>query len=321
MLLFDRENFRPHWRWLIGCGLALLVCVIWFILASLNSADWAGGSSFPGFTFGVVGGAIIVFECLLWVRKRYLRVWRIGRAQTWLRIHIWLGLLCLPLLILHSGFRWGGWLSTVLMLLLVFVVVSGVVGLILQQVLPRRMLQELPAETIYSQIDTLSEQLLAEADRLVSATCGTKPISQAAETAQQDESGPMVVGAVRTAGLVQGKVLGTRAPVIQVADAEPLAAFFKEHLASFLRKGGAGNSYLADARQAAVLFQNLKMQLPPEAHDVVATLDSFCEQRRQWDSQARMHFLLHSWLWIHFPFSVTLLVLMIVHVFVALKFY
>jgi hypothetical protein len=38
------------------------------------------------------------------------------------------------------------------------------------------------------------------------------------------------------------------------------------------------------------------------------------------DDQARIHFWLHNWLWIHLPLSIALIVLMFVHVFFALKY-
>ena len=34
-----------------------------------------------------------------------------------------------------------------------------------------------------------------------------------------------------------------------------------------------------------------------------------------------MHFWLHSWLWVHFPLSIALVILMGVHVFAAFKFW
>ena len=322
-MLLDRQNWPPHRPWVIGCALALVAACAWFLWAAQGSADWPGGSSEPGFAFGVLGGLIILFECFLWVRKRWLRVWRIGRTKEWLRAHIWLGLLCLPILILHSGLRWGGPLSTVLLVLLIIVVASGVGGLLLQIVLPRKMLDEIPAETIHSQIDYLAGQLIDEADRLVSATCGTGAESPAGVgvSSQREDLGPRVVGAVRTVGNVQGKVLDARGPTVPVAESEGLAKFYREQVMPFLRQGPAGNRGLAKAGQAAIIFQNIRTHLPPAAHDAVAILESFCDQRRQWDTQARMHFLLHSWLWVHFPLSIALVVLMFVHVFVTLKYW
>src|SRR5262249_54551883 len=125
----------------------------------------------PGFACGVAGGAIILFEFALWGRKK-VRSWRVGRLPVWMAGHIWLGLLSVPLLILHSGFRLGGLLSATLMILFLLVILSGVYGLLLQQFLPRRMLQDVPAETIYSQIDRVVAQLEHDAERLVDLTCG-----------------------------------------------------------------------------------------------------------------------------------------------------
>lgn len=195
-MLLDRSNWPPHRPWLILCLLATIAALTWFVVEARQSGELPGGRSMPGFTFGVAGGLIILFEFALWFRKK-VRVWRIGRAQTWLRAHIWLGLLCLPLLVLHSGLRFGGILSTVLMVLLVIVIVSGVWGLVLQNLIPRRILDEIPAETIYSQMDYLSAQLLAEAERLVLATCGEENSTAAVAVNAPNDPGFVVVGKVR----------------------------------------------------------------------------------------------------------------------------
>ena len=66
---------------------------------------------------------------------------------------------------------------------------------------------------------------------------------------------------------------------------------------------------------------DLKTKLAPGAHETVDILESLCEQRRQLDRQAQMHFWLHSWLWLHLPLSVALVVLMLIHVWFALKYW
>jgi Fe-S-cluster-containing dehydrogenase component len=43
---------------------------------------------------------------LLSARKR-VRTWRIGSAQAWMRVHIWLGLIAVPCIWFHSGFALG----------------------------------------------------------------------------------------------------------------------------------------------------------------------------------------------------------------------
>src|SRR5580700_4883564 len=114
-------------------------------------------------TFGILGFAFMIFAALLGARKK-VPVWRVGRAQTWMRGHLWLGLLALPLILFHAGFRFGGTLTTALMILLIVVVASGLFGAALQHYLPSVMTREVPMETIYEQIDSVRTQLLAEAD-------------------------------------------------------------------------------------------------------------------------------------------------------------
>ena len=324
-MLVDRENWPHHRRWVIFCAVAFIAATIWFVSARVTDKDgrWPGGASAPGFTFGVVGGLIILFEFLLWFRKK-VRVWRIGRAQAWMVAHIWLGLLCLPLFIYHSGFQFNGVLSNILTVLLIVVIASGVWGLILQQLLPRRMLDDLPAETIYSQIGYLSEQLLLEGEQIVRATCGPAP-GEATKPGDDPEEQAlhmhMVVGAVRTVGQVQGKVLETRASTPAVPDSEGLRIFFKTSVAPFLKQGPEPSSPMRHQARAAAMFQELKIQVPRAAHGAIDTLERMCTQRRQWALQARMHFWLHNWLWIHLPLSVALVVLMVVHAFVAIKYW
>jgi hypothetical protein len=324
-VLIDRVNWPLHRPWFYSCLIILVAATGWFLSEGVGVDEWPGGNSLPGLTFGIVGGVIIIFEFLLWWRKK-VRVWRIGPAQGWMRAHIWLGLLCLPLLVYHSGLRWGGTLSTVLMALLIIVIVSGIWGLVLQQFLPRRMLDELPAETIYSQIDYLSAQLAAEAEHVVRATCGPAAEEEPAALAQPEVpvtagTGHMIVGALRSVGRVQGKVLETRVPPAPTPEAELLRAFYRNTVAPFLRNGGRSESALRYPSRAAMMFQDLKAKLPEPAQASVDTLETFCNQRRQWAEQARLHFWLHNWLWVHFPLSVSLILLMVVHIWVALKYW
>jgi len=324
-VLIDPKHLRGQWGWILAFVLGLAAASVWFFWFSNGLAEWPTGSSWPCFVFGVVGGGICLFEFLLWPRK-WFRAWRIGRTKVWMRAHVWLGLLCGPLLVYHSGFRLGGMLSAVLLILVIVVVVSGVYGLILQNILPRRMLSDLPSETIYSQIDHVSEQSAEEAERLVMATCGTAAgeVPSAREDADIKETaatGFVMVGAVRTVGRVQGKVVQTRVPTAPVPDSEPLREFFFASVKPFLLAGARGGSPLASRDEAAARFGSLKKQLAPEAHPTVEALESLCEQRRQFDAQKRMHFWLHSWLCVHLPLSMALIVLMFIHIIVALKYW
>jgi hypothetical protein len=127
-----------------------------------------------GLWFGSICLAIFVFAALLSLRKK-IPLWRVGTVQRWLRAHIWLTLLTIPLVILHSGFRFGGPMTTLLMALYSIVMVSGIYGLFLQHLMPRLMKERLPAETVFEQIPHIRTQLAAAAEKMRDSFKPTPP--------------------------------------------------------------------------------------------------------------------------------------------------
>jgi hypothetical protein len=314
-VLVDRGNIARHRRWIIGVSAALLLTAGWYAVEAWRAGELPGGGSLPGFTFGVAGAVIILFEFLLWPRK-HVRIKRLGSAQAWLRAHIWLGLLVLPILIFHSGFRLGGSLSMVLMVLLIIVIVSGVVGLVLQQILPRRLLELVPQETIPTQIPRVRLQLHEEAAELVEVACGT------AKPAAKKENGEPILSYL-PAGVARMTIRPAARPAAKptgvAPDAQPLRMFHDSLIAPYLQSGG--RTPLRSTSQSVVLFQDLRDILEPALHPTVDALEELCERRRQYDEQARLQFWLHSWLCIHLPLSAALVVLMFVHAFYAIKYW
>ena len=118
-----------------------------------------------GLWFGAISLGIFVFAVLLSLRKK-IPLWRVGTVQRWLRAHIWLTILTIPLVILHSGFRLGGPMTTFLMVLYAIVMVSGFYGLFLQHIMPRLMKERLPAETVFEQIPHIRSQLAVAAGKM-----------------------------------------------------------------------------------------------------------------------------------------------------------
>src|SRR5215471_21776735 len=78
-----------------------------------------------GLVLGTISLGIFVFAALLGVRKR-LPFLPVGNVQRWLRGHIWLTLLTIPLILLHSGFRLGGRRIIKKKMLYAIVMVSGI---------------------------------------------------------------------------------------------------------------------------------------------------------------------------------------------------
>jgi len=124
----------------------------------------AGGTPI-GLVFGSIAFGIFIFAGLLGVRKKVV-LWRLGTLQRWMRAHIWLTLLTIPLVLFHCGFRLGGPMTTLLIVLYAIVMISGVYGLALQHQLPHTMKERLPAETVYEQIPHIRAQLVAAAEKI-----------------------------------------------------------------------------------------------------------------------------------------------------------
>ncbi len=251
MLVFDRDNWPYHRSWCLAIVLATAAGAIWYVIYGFSSGSWhwPGGGSPPGFAYGALGGAIILFEMLLWPRKSLWRGWRLGRTKWWMTGHIWLGLLALPLLLLHGGFHFNPATSTlaaVLMWLLVVVVGSGIFGLVVQNIVPRLMLERLPAETITSQIDRVLAQYRDDAEWLVRATCGDPPADGLGEAARE-APGFVAIGTVRQVGRVQGKVVQAAFEAGYVPESEPLLAFYRELVEPYLRRS-PGRGFRWDRR-------------------------------------------------------------------------
>lgn len=335
-VLVRRRNFAEHFPWIILLVVGTILSIAWYLyyINLPTTPKKPSGSHLPLFVFGIVGGAICLFEFLLWPRKKF-RVHRWGRAKTWMRAHIWLGLLAVPLLILHSGFYFHNLEATILLVLFLIVIVSGLWGLTMQNMIPKKMLEEIPAETIYSQIDHVAGVLHNEADRLVREACDL-PLDDeeseeeefAAVQAELEDRGEssgrkyrshLTIGAVRVVGGLQGKVVKT-VHVPAVPNSEPLHEFFLNDLGPYLKQGKRSGSKLATVKGRTAVLEELQERLDPRAGVVLGYLGDICEQRRQFDYQRTLHTWLHSWLQIHLPLSIALIILMFVHVFKTLQY-
>ncbi len=127
---------RSHRPWAAVTLAALVTATAVYAIFAVRSPSGPRGGSALGLAFGIAGYALMLYAGLLGARKK-VPVWRIGRAQTWMRGHLWLGLLSFPLILFHGGFAFRGPLTAVLMLLFFIVIGSGIAGAALQHYLPR----------------------------------------------------------------------------------------------------------------------------------------------------------------------------------------
>jgi hypothetical protein len=173
-----------HKSWIAGTAVLTALATASYVVYAAKSPDGPTGGSLAGMLYGIGGSLLMLFAGLLSPRKQ-VPTWRLGRAQTWLKGHIWLGLLSVPLILFHSGFHWGGRLEQVLWIVFALIIASGILGLVLQQVLPRFMTKQVSLETIYEQIPHVCSVMRTDADAIVTAVCGPLGIEPPAETVEE----------------------------------------------------------------------------------------------------------------------------------------
>jgi hypothetical protein len=306
---------RSHRPWIVGSVLGLAVATAVYVPYARAALNGPSGGSVLGLTFGIVGFAFMLFAGLLGARRK-VPTWRIGRGTTWMRAHIWLGLLSLPLILFHGGFGFGGPLTTVLMILFIVVFVSGIVGLFLQQALPRLMLTRLPLETVYEQIDEVVLQLLAESDGIVVAACGPLPVAPVAVPDERRAGG----GATSRPGQPRSSPRARPTALAPVPESGALREIYLREIRPFMDPANVPNGILDTSGRSATLFRHLRTTMPPPLQDTITELEALCDERRQLADQKRLHNVLHGWLLVHVPLSMALLLLGAAHAVIALRY-
>jgi hypothetical protein len=288
---------RTHRPWLIGSCALLALLVLIYIPYALFSRSVGGGTPL-GILYGLIGFGCMLFAAALGIRKRF-PIWRIGRAQHWMRGHIWLGTMALPVIFLHGAFHFGGWLTTLLMVLLIIVTVSGLFGAYLQHTLPTRMMREIGYETIYDQIDHIREGLAAEAEQRFQDTT--------------EEMAPST-GAGATVVLTYLDTV----PELQTELAQ-YSAFYENELKPYLQNA-VKKSPLKARDYSKGEFDRIRALLPESGHKTLKALEEICEEKRQLDHQIVLHRTLHGWLLCHLPLSLALILLGFIHAIGALRY-
>jgi hypothetical protein len=388
-----------------------------------------------GLIFGAISLGIFVFAALLGVRKKVV-LWRVGTVQRWLRAHIWLTLLTIPLVILHSGFRFGGPMTTLLIVLYVIVMGSGIYGLVLQHQMPRIMMERLPAESVYEQIPHIRGQLIAAAQKMrdsfkpappkktdagapapsaaKAVTAGSTPMASTASTLSTPTArAKSVVGSTIIAETIApvsappapaaavpavataakpAETMGTptarvpegastpagtepardvapppatpttvtpppaavasgAGPAAQIQKkpssppasaakaaapaAKPAAAplptdaaseaalldFLERQVLPYLAAHRGDRFRLGDHRFSQDIFRFIKLRVTEAYRSRVEEIQAWCDERRMFDLQVKLHHWLHGWLFIHAPISFLLLMLTVWHAFVTLFYY
>jgi hypothetical protein len=286
-----------HRSWLLATTLLGSAAYVLYRVLNAGRPEPLTGGSFVGLWYGVVGTSLMLYAGLLAAhRKAPVRRW-VGPRQVWMRGHLWLGLLSVVFILCHSGFSWGGTLERALWAVLLGVVVTGVAGVIVQQVVPRLLTSRVSCEAPYEQIPHLCEMMRREADLLVDTVCGPH------DPSPHNVENTLAAAQYATNARAQ------------------LRDFYEQAVRPFLAGRVPRGSPLRNPVQVEARFSKLRRLPGMEEIDAeVARLARFCEERRLLLEQERLHFLLHAWLLAHVPLSIALLVLTVVHIMAALYY-
>ncbi|HTD65721.1 MAG TPA: hypothetical protein VK846_04215 [Candidatus Limnocylindria bacterium] len=330
---------RQHWVWAAFVIVASVVATLFYVgefyperlpltarlPASLHRDVRETGRSVGGTPLGLIYGsiaaAIFVFAALLGLRRKRPTL-KVGRLQVWLKGHIWLTILTIPLVLLHCGFSSGSPMTRWFLAIYGIVMLSGFYGLALQHFLPRLMKERVPLETIFEQIPHLRSQMRESALELRKSL---EPAPAPAPVPITTTAAPAT--SLATAGIpaVAEPLTSTAATSVTEVLPDPSIPVFREFMDEaalpYLSAHRGEKLLLGSQRVSDDQFRLLKISVGNDWQARLEQLQAWCDERRQLDLQTKLQHWLHGWLLVHIPFSVLLLVFTTWHVIAALFFY
>lgn len=147
----------------IELWLATLTCIVigaGYGLVVFWTREIPAASEFFGHTLGIIGFILMLLTETLYSLRKRIRSASFGRMSTWLKFHIYMGLVGPFMVLLHSSWKFNG-LAGATTLLTAIIVFSGFIGRYIYTRIPRTM-DGLEIE------GTLSQEALKRARQLMS---------------------------------------------------------------------------------------------------------------------------------------------------------
>jgi len=269
-----RAESRRAWRTLAVFWLLALIAwgvvslFAWHAERSLGKA-----SAITGYSLFAAVLALGFFKA----RKRLL-VLPLGSVQEWMRGHVVLGAMGLALYFQHTGTLWpGGRYEQVLAIVFYTAMLTGIVGYVLQRILPHR-LADLEGEVIY-------ERIPAELAAL------------------RDEMEELILKAVKELG---SDTLGRYYT-------ESLEWFFwrPRFLVGHLLGSGRSTGWIRGRITA------LRRYLNEDEREYLGRIESIALRKSRLDAHYALQSVLKFWLFVHVPASVLLILLACWHLLVV----
>ncbi len=263
----------------------LLVRRIWFtaallVLSGLTFFCWAvlRAALWPD---AIYSGFLLLFLVLglgLFNARKKLPFLPLAKAATWLQIHIYAGWFCLFVFLLHIRFRIpSGPFEITLALVFCVVILSGFFGLYLSRHLPPRMARSGEA-LLYERIPAFRLRIQREVENLV---------RQVERETESSTLGDFYLQYLRD--------------------------FFTERPSVFYALGRAGRKWHALYAETSALDRYLNER----EKAIAAEIRDWLETKRNLDFQYAAQRLLRIWLFVHIPFTYSLILLGIAHGIIA----
>jgi hypothetical protein len=152
-------------RWFLGFGIAVLVCLVVFALNVVFGRVHPGNTW--GLGYGIAAAVLFVGVFFYGIKRRTMKVRALGRAWTYLQFHVYGGTLFLLLMLMHVGFQVPqGVLTWWLWALSLWVVGSGLLGIVLQKWIPTLLSGGVRTEVNYDRIPELVEDVRERAAKI-----------------------------------------------------------------------------------------------------------------------------------------------------------
>ncbi|MGZ8938212.1 MAG: hypothetical protein ACXW32_03265 [Limisphaerales bacterium] len=222
----------------------------------------------------------IVFLAAYNVRKK-LPFLPLGTSETWLQWHIYIGYFTFALFVVHLEYRVPtGWFEVVFSIIFGIVMLSGIGGLFLSRQIPRR-LTTLGGEVIFERVPAYRQMLLERAEKLA--------LESAAKT--------------QSATLLEFYTKNLR----EFFAARPV--FWRTTL---------GNSRAL--QRVLEQVQDLGRYTNEQEREILKELAELLREKRRLDFHYGLQGVLKAWLFVHIPFTYSLLLFIVVHIVLVFGF-
>ncbi len=269
---------------------SLLISVLAIIAYWINDPQEPPNGGTPlGYTLGTIGALMILWFTFFGVRKRRYSS-TLGTVQGWLSAHVYLGIALIIIVLLHTGFQFGVNVHTLALALMVFVVVSGLYGVVIYIKYPERLSENRDGANRSELLDQLGD--IDRRSRRIS------------ETLPQEFQELVASGISRTllGGSLSARLRG------------------QDQSQVVLKRGNDFDIVANPGQEAALdwLAEQQSRSSEPEAAATIGELSALIRNKRRLlkklNEDMRLQATIEVWLYAHVPLTAGLLVALVVHI-------